>query len=128
MRNWRLMSLGVCVLLSGCVIGSGPCIWLQARSHFTGHVHFREFKAADGVDTVPILVLDKTDYVYSPAQSFHCSPLYEVQLVGVSEFPPNVDENAHITVEGSVYQAVSAHEYTHFLINVSRVELVPPAH
>jgi hypothetical protein len=126
MRHWRLLGLGVCVWLSGCVIGSGPCLWLQTRNHFTGHVHFREFKAADGMDTVPILTLDKTDYVYSPAQSFHCSPLNDVQLAGVAEFPQNVGENAHITVEGSLYQAVSSHEYTHFLINVTRLELVRP--
>src|SRR5450432_4658113 len=73
MRNMRLMiSAGLYVLLSGCVIGSGPCLWLQVRHDFTGHVHFREFPRSDGVDMVPILVLDKTQYMYAPPQSFHC--------------------------------------------------------
>jgi hypothetical protein len=55
-----LVGVGMCVALCGCVIGSGPCLWLQVRHDFTGHIHFREFPRSDGVDTVPILILDKT--------------------------------------------------------------------
>ena len=32
---------------------------------------------------VPILVLDRTAYIYSPAQSFQCQPANELQLVGI---------------------------------------------
>jgi hypothetical protein len=128
MRNLRLWTLGVCVTLSGCVVGSGPCLWLQAKHTFSGHVHFRDFPTADGVDNVPILILDKTEYVYSPAQSFQCMPLNDVQMVGVSEFPADIVENSHLSVEGSLSQAVSKHEYTHFLINVATILPSRPTH
>jgi hypothetical protein len=128
MKKWRLWSLGACMALSGCVVGSGPCLWLQAKHTFSGHVHFRDFPTKDGIDNVPILILDKTAYIYSPAQSFQCLPLNDVQLVGVSEFPQNVEENTHITVEGTVYQAVSPREYTHFLINVINILPSRPTH
>jgi hypothetical protein len=126
MTNWRLISIGICVMLSGCVLGSGPCLWLQTKQTFSGRVHFRDFPTKDGIDNVPILILDKTEYVYSPAQSFHCQSLNDVQLVGVTEFPQNVGENSHISVEGTVYQGVGAHEYTQFLINV--ISILPPPH
>jgi len=70
---------------------------------------------------VPILILDKTEYVYSPAQSFHCQSLNDVQMAGVAEFPQNIGENSHINVVGKLYQAVGAHEYTQFLINVTSI-------
>jgi hypothetical protein len=120
-KAWWWVALGLNMALSGCVVGSGPCLWLQSKQAFSGHVHFREFPAADGIDTVPILELDKTQYVYTPSQSFQCLPLNDAQLVGVVEFPPDVGENSHIVVEGSVSQAVSGHEYTHFLIKVIAV-------
>ena len=121
MTNWRLSSIGLCIMLSGCVLGSGPCLWLQTKHTFSGRVHFRDFPTADGVDNVPILILDKTEYVYSPAQSFQCQSLNDVQMAGVTEFPQSVGENSRITVEGEVYQAVGPHEYTHFLIKVTNL-------
>jgi hypothetical protein len=123
-RIWRLIGVGVCVLLSGCVIGSGPCLWLQANHTFSGHLHFRDFPTKDGIDNVPILILDKTEYVYSPARSFQCSALNDVQLVGLAEFPQSVGENSHISVRGSVREGVSGHEYTPFLIHVTSI--LPP--
>src|ERR1700731_666397 len=87
-KNLRLMlGVGLCVALCGCVIGSGPCLWLQVRHDFSGRLHFREFPRADGVDTVPILILDKTQYIYAPPQSFLCLPANDVQLVGMTELP-----------------------------------------
>jgi hypothetical protein len=124
-RIWRLISIGMCAALSGCVLGSGPCLWLQAKHNFSGHVHFRDFPTADGIDNVPILILDKTEYVYSPAQSFQCMLLNEAQMVGVTEFPQSVIENSHISLQGSVYQGVGKHEYTHFLIKVDALMLSP---
>jgi len=39
--------------LSGCVIGYGPCLFLQPVKHtFTGLVHFRDYPASDGIDNV----------------------------------------------------------------------------
>jgi hypothetical protein len=122
MRRTRiLISLGLSLALSGCVIGSGPCLWLQVRHDFVGHIHFREFPRSDGVDTVPILILDKTQYIYSPAQSFHCLAANDVQLVGMAEFPASVGENTHVIVSGTVYEGVAVGQYTRFVINAVSV-------
>lgn len=118
MRIWRLSAIGVCMALSGCVVGSGPCLWLQVKHTFTGELHFREYPAANGIDTVPILALDKTTYVYAPPQSLQCLAANDVQLVGVSEFPRSVGENSHIVVEGEVLQGVGAGQYTRLVVKV----------
>lgn len=114
-----LLSLGLCISLSGCVVGSGPCLWLQVRHDFTGRVHFREFPQQDGVDTVPILILDKTQYIYSPALSFQCLPANDVQLVGLTEFPDSIGENTHVIVDGKILQGVAQGQYTRFVIQVN---------
>jgi hypothetical protein len=116
-----LLSLGLCISLSGCVIGSGPCLWLQFKHDFTGRVHFREFPQKDGVDTVPILILDKTQYMYAPALSFHCLPANDVQLVGVTEFPDSIGENTHVIVNGKVLEGVAQGQYTRFVIQVNSI-------
>src|ERR1700760_3043244 len=104
MRSMRILSnvglcLGLCLALSGCVIGSGPCLWMQVRHDFVGHVQMREFPRSDGVDTVAILVLDKTQYMYAPTQSFHCLGANELQLVGMSELPANIGVDTHVIVD-----------------------------
>ena len=107
------------VALSGCVHGFG-CLLLQPIKHtLTGRIHFRSFPAADGIDNVPVLVLDRTAYVYAPAHSYQCMSATDVQLVGVSEFPENVIENSHVSVKGSLFEATSGHQYTRFLMNVT---------
>jgi hypothetical protein len=122
MLKHLLSSLLLCTALSGCVLGYGPCLLLKpVKQTLTGHVHFRDYPSADGVDNVPILTLDSTEYVYAPAQSTHCLAANDVQLVGFSEFPQDVVENTHVTVHGTLYQAVSAHEHTPLLINVTTV-------
>jgi hypothetical protein len=124
MRRMRiLISLGLCLVLPGCVIGSGPCLWLQVRHDFVGHVHFREFPRSDGVDTVPILILDKTQYMYAPPQSFHCLAANDLQLVGMAELPASIGENTHVTVDGKVYQGVADGQHTRFVIDV--VSILP---
>jgi hypothetical protein len=118
-RNLRLLAAsGLVFALSGCVIGSGPCLWLQVRHDFTGRVHFREFPNASGVDTVPILILDKTKYIYAPPQSLHCLAANDVQLVGLTEFPDSVGENTHVIVDGKVLEGVAQGQYTRFVIQV----------
>lgn len=118
-RNLRLLAgLGVFIALSGCVVGSGPCQWLQFRHDFVGQVHFREFPRTDGVDTVPILILDKTQYIYAPPQSFHCLPANDVQLVGLTEFPESIGEGTHVVVDGNVVEGVAQGQYTRFVIKV----------
>ena len=118
-RTLRLAaSLGLSVALSGCVIGSGPCLWLQVGHDFSGHVHFREFPNTDGVDTVPILILDKTQYVYAPPQSLHCLAANDVQLIGMTEFPDGIGENTHVLVQGKVLEGVARGQYTRFVVQV----------
>jgi len=129
MKNMRVMiSAGLYMLLSGCVIGSGPCLWLQVRHDFTGRVHFREFPRSDGVDTVPILILDKTQYMYAPPQSFQCLAANDVQLAGMTEFPDSIGENTHVTVDGKMIEGVTAGQYTRFVINVISIFPLRPKH
>ena len=116
-----LLSFGLCISLSGCVLGSGPCLWLQVRHDFTGRVHFREFPHKDGVDTVPILILDKTQYIYSPALSFQCLPANDLQLVGLTEFPDSIGENTHVIVDGKILQGVAQGQYSRFVIQVNSI-------
>ncbi len=119
MKFSRLWILGLWVALTGCVHGYG-CLFVQPVKHtLTGRVHFHSFPAADGIDNVPILVLDRTAYVYSPAHSYQCLSATDVQLVGVSEFPETVIEDSHVTVEGSLFESTAAHQYTRFLMNVT---------
>jgi hypothetical protein len=129
MSKLRLVAaIGLCMVLSGCVIGSGPCLWLQVRHDFVGRVHFREFPRSDGVDTVPILILDKTQYVYAPPQSFHCLPANDLQLVGMTEFPDRIDEGSHVVVDGKVLEGVANGHYTHFVIQVVSILPFRPTH
>src|ERR1700675_3391321 len=102
---WRFSFIGAYLGLSGCVIGYGPCLFQQpVKNTLTGHVRFRDYPSSDGVDNVPILALDRTAYVYAPAQGRHCLPANDVQLVGVAEFPQDVIENSHVSVDGVLFQ------------------------
>jgi hypothetical protein len=119
MKASRLWILGVLVALTGCVHGYG-CLFLQPVKHtLTGRIHFKTYPAADGMDNVPILTLDRTVYVYSPAHTYQCMSATDIQLVGVSEFPENVIEDSRVSVEGKLFESTSAHEYTRFLMNVT---------
>jgi hypothetical protein len=130
MRFWRAAILaGLCAGLPGCVIGYGPCLFQQpVKSTLTGHVHFRDYPAADGIDNVPVLALDRTAYVYAPAQSHHCLPANDVQLVGVSEFPQDVIENSHVAVDGVLFQAASGRQHTPFLMKVTTILPIAAPH
>lgn len=122
MRIWRASFIGACLALSGCVLGYGPCLFQQpVKNTVTGRVHFRDYLGADGVDNVPVLALDRTAYVYAPAQSRHCLPANDVQLVGVSEFPQNVIENSHVSVEGVLFSAASGSHHTPFVMSVTTI-------
>ena len=124
MRMSRLFVLVICLAFVGCVHGYGGCLFVQPVKHtLTGRVHFRSYPGADGIDNVPILVLDHTAYVYSPAQSFLCQPADELQLTGISEFPQNIVENSRVSVQGSLFAAVSSRQHTRFMMNV--ITLLP---
>jgi hypothetical protein len=129
MRIWGWIFTGAYLGLSGCVVGYGPCLIQQPfKNTVTGHVHFRDYTTADGVDNVPILTLDRTAYVYAPAQSIHCLPANDLQLVGVADFPKNVIENSHVTVDGVLFQAVSGRQHTPFVMNVTTILPIPDSH
>jgi hypothetical protein len=129
MRISRWPFIGVYLGLSGCVLGYGPCLFQQpVKNTLTGHVHFRDYPAPDGMDNVPVLALDRTAYVYAPAESHLCLPANDVQLVGVAEFPRDVIENSHVTAEGTMFQAASPHQHTEFLMNVRTILPIAPAH
>ena len=132
MRTWRLgfwrwSCLAACVSLCGCVYGFGRCLWLQpVKSSLAGKVHFRDYPAADGVDNVPVLALDRTAYVYVPTSAHLCLPANEVQLVGVSEFPQDIGEDSHVVAYGALFQSATGRQYTPFLMNVITVANMPP--
>jgi hypothetical protein len=132
MRTLGLLAMMVCLPLGGCVVGSGACLFQQPFKHtLSGTIHFRSFSANDQVDTVPVLTVDKTAYIYAPALSIHCLPANDLQLVGWAELPPDLPENTHVEVQGSVFEAASPHQHTPFLINVRNIlktdaQPVPP--
>jgi hypothetical protein len=118
-----------CLTLPGCVVGFGPCLMLQPfKNTLTGHVHFRDYPAPDGIDNVPILALEKTAYVYAPAQSLHCLPANDVQLVGVAEFPHDVIENSYVTVNGKLFSQVADRQHTPFVMQVNSILPIHPTH
>ncbi len=129
MNIWRLCLLGFSLACTGCVAGYGGCLFMAPVKHtLTGRVHFRSYPAGDGIDNVPVLTLDHMAYLYSPSQSFSCLPADELQLVGISEFPQNIVENSLVSVQGTLFGAASAHQHTHFLMNVITMLPVNAAH
>ena len=125
MRRWLFLS--VAIASAGCVNGRG-CLLMEPLKHtLTGRVHFRSYPGPDGMDSVPILALDRTAYVYSPAHSYQCPSATDVQLVGVAEFPDNVGEGAHVSVSGSLFEAATARQHTGFIMNVTSLEPIKPA-
>jgi len=129
MRILRLSVIGAYLGLSGCVLGYGPCLLQQpVKNTLTGHVHFRDYPTPEGMDNVPVLALDKTAYIYAPAQSIHCLPANDVQLIGIAEFPQNVIENSHVNVDGKLFQAGSGRQHTPFVMNVTTILPIPAAH
>ena len=122
MRIWRWSFIGACLGLSGCVFGYGPCLFQQpVDTTLTGRRHLRDYPGPGGIDNVPVLALDRTAYIYAPAESHHCLPANDVQLVGVTEFPRNVIENSHVSVNGVLFQAGSGHQHTPFVMKVNTI-------
>jgi hypothetical protein len=125
----RLAIIGACLAMSGCVVGYGHCLFTEpVKNTLNGRIHFRDFPAADGMDNVPILALDSTAYVYSPAQSHLCLPANDIQLVGVAEFPKEIIEGTHVVVDGSLFGAASSREHTSFVMNVTSILPLRTAH
>jgi hypothetical protein len=120
MRLLRVLLLAAVAGQSGCVLGYGHCLFLQpVKVSLAGKVRFRDFPAADGVDNVPLLVLDRTEYVYDPALNHSCQPMDELQLAGVTQFPADVVENTRVTADGSLIAATTARQHTRFVLEVT---------
>lgn len=110
------------LLLQGCVMGYGPCMITGPVKHtFTGKVQYKQYPDPGGIDTVPVLLLDRTEYVYLPAQSTRCLAANDVQLSGLAQLPRDVVEGTHVVVEGKIFAATGAHEHTPLLIAVTTV-------
>ena len=100
-----LFALIACWALSGCVLGYGPCLFLQPVKHdFVGVVHFHDYPEADGIDNVPIVTLDTTAYTYAkdPKQIFYRMKKYvdqaaDYKLTRINR-PSDVDP-ADITIK-----------------------------
>lgn len=127
--SWAAASgFALSVALSGCVVGSGPCLWLAPVRHtFSGVVHFRDYPVTNGVDNVPVLTLDSTAYIYTPNHRHQCLAANDVQLIGVAEFPDNVGENSHVKVKGSISEAASDSQFTRFSVAVQSIVPIKPA-
>ncbi len=127
MRKSALIAIAISITLSGCVLGGGACLFQQPFKHsVVGTIHFRDYEAPGGIDHVPVLSLDRTAYIYAPALSHLCLAANDLQLVGWSEFPPDIAENSRVEVEGSIFQAASSHQHTPFLMTVRNI--LPVAH
>jgi len=127
MLNVRLWILVAVTALTGCVHGNG-CLLTQPVKHtLNGRIHFRSFPSRDGIDNVPILVLDSTAYVYAPAHAFQCIAATELQLVGVAEFPENVIEDSHVSVNGRLFESTTDHQHTRFIMSVITLLPIGPA-
>ncbi len=127
MRMARILCMTACAAFAGCVFGSGRCLFLQPfKSNLTGTLHFKDYPFGDGMDQVPILSLDKTAYVYDPATSHLCVAANDVQLVGWTEYPPNLVDQAHIEVSGALFESATARQHTRFAMDVELVSTLPP--
>jgi len=122
MRFSPLLAAAFCIALSGCVVGSGACLFQEPFRHsFQGKIRIQTFPAGDGIDHVPVLTLDHTAYIYAPANSHFCMPANELQLVGWSELPPEIADDTHVEVTGSLFLAATQHQHTAFLVNVRNI-------
>lgn len=120
MKIVRMLALAATASLSGCVFGYGHCLFLQpVKVDLAGKLQFRDFPAADGVDNVPILALDRTEYVYDPTARHSCVPISEVQLSGLSQFPADVVEGTPVRADGSLIAATTARQHTRFVLEVA---------
>jgi len=110
--------------LQGCVLGYGRCKLTEpVRTSLSGHVHFREYNGAR-FDRAPILVLDRTEYIYVSSRSKQCQAADEVQLIPMGDLPDDIAEGAHVTVEGSLVLASHADQHTRFVLNVGTIRLI----
>jgi hypothetical protein len=48
-------------------------------------------------------------------------PANDLQLVGWSELPPDIADDTHVEVTGSLFQAATVHQHTAFLVNVRNI-------
>lgn len=123
MRKFFLLAM-MATALQGCVLGYGRCKLTEpVHTSLTGHVHFREYNGSR-FDRAPILLLERTEYIYVSSRGKQCQAADEVQLVPVGDLPDDIAEGAHVTVEGSLVLASRADQHTRFVFNVGTIRLV----
>ncbi len=121
--RWLLPLLTVS--MTGCVLGYGHCKFLEpVKSSLTGRVYFREYRDDQRFDRAPILLLDRTEYIYVPAPGKQCVSAHELQLIPVGDLPDEVADKAHVVVEGTLVAATQSHQHTRFVFNVASVRLI----
>ena len=126
-RTLASMLLSVVVSTSGCVLGYGRCKLLAPiPSSLTGRVHFRaDIPQAGLTRGVPILILEKREYVYSPSTAGRCRPVSELQLIPTeSLLLEQVIESAHVNVKGTITMAYQPEHVTAFVFGLSAVQLL----
>ncbi len=105
------------------MIGHGRCLFLAPlKSHVSGTLHFRSYGGAEAVEHVPVLTLDRTQYVYAPALSRQCQSASELQLLPSVDLPESLGERSHVRVNGAVEVAVEEHQRTRFVFRVDSIE------
>ena len=125
LRAYRWLLPLLTMAMSGCVLGYGHCKFLEpVKTSLTGRVYFREYHDEQRFDRAPILVLDRTEYIYAPAPGKQCVPAHELQLIPVGDLPDEVADKAHVVVEGTLVAATQSHQHTHFVFNVASVRLI----
>jgi hypothetical protein len=111
--------------LQGCVLGYGGCkLTDPVKTSLTGHVHFRDYRDETTFDRAPILVLDRTEYIYAPAAGKQCQSAMEMQLLPLTDLPDNIAEGAHVRVQGSIVQANQRGQRTRYVFNMATVQLL----
>lgn len=121
----RLLPVLLVILgLQGCVLGYGRCKFTEpVRTSLTGHVHFREYNG-ERFDRAPILVLDRTEYVYVSSRGKQCQAATEVQLIPMGDLPDDIAEGAHVVAEGSLVLANQLEQHTRFVFNLGTIRLI----
>jgi hypothetical protein len=119
--RWAIIALAA--LPSGCVLGYGKCLFMEpVKADLIGTVHFRS--GAGGAGSVPVLVLERTAYIYAPALSKQCQSAHDVRLLPLADLPANIVENSKVEVAGSLALADSGAQQSRFAMNVATIRLI----
>ena len=109
---------------AGCVHGyGGVSVHAPVKHTLTGRVHFRTFPTGEGVDNVPVLVLDRDGLPVLAGGELYV-PVGRRAAAGRRLRVP-AERRRELARErpGKLFSAASAHDHTRFLMNV--ITLLP---